>query len=98
MLVNKNTKDILKYKVIRTEKSFSYKNLNTLIIDTNRSCTKDFLKKYFTKIFSGELLEIRSLNIKPKNTFFRGRKGQTSARKRFFLKFADAKNFNLYFK
>ncbi len=75
--------------ILYTEKSLNLKESGVLVVQTSSKVTKNQLKQVFKEYFGFIPLKINSLNQEGKTKRFRGRLGQRSSFKKFYVKIPD---------
>ena len=75
--------------ILYTEKSLNLKENGVLVVQTSSKVTKNQLKQVFKEYFGFIPLKINSLNQEGKTKRFRGRLGQRSSFKKFYVKIPD---------
>ncbi len=75
--------------ILYTEKSLNLKESGVLVVQTSSKVTKNQLKQVFREYFGFIPLKINSLKQEGKEKRFRGRLGQRSSFKKFYVKIPD---------
>lgn len=75
--------------ILYTEKSLNLKESGVLVVQTSSRVTKNQLKQVFKEYFGFIPLKINSLKQEGKVKRFRGRLGQRSSFKKFYVKIPE---------
>ena len=75
--------------ILYTEKSLSLQESGVLVVQTSSKVTKNQLKQVFKDYFGFTPLRINSLKQEGKVKRFRGRLGQRSSFKKFYVKIPE---------
>lgn len=75
--------------ILYTEKSLALQESGVLVVQTSSKVTKNQLKQVFKDYFGFTPLRINSLKQEGKTKRFRGRIGQRSAFKKFYVKIPE---------
>ncbi|MCE3036644.1 50S ribosomal protein L23 [Helicobacter anatolicus] len=75
--------------ILYTEKSLALQESGVVVVQTSSKVTKNQLKQVFKEYFGFTPLRINSLKQEGKVKRFRGRIGQRSSFKKFYVKFPE---------
>ncbi|MBF0275553.1 MAG: 50S ribosomal protein L23 [Nitrospinae bacterium] len=79
-----NNYDVIK-RIILSEKSSASEDVNLVTFEVVQGVDKKKIKKAVEEIFKVRVLKVNTLNNKPRDVMFRGRKGRKSGMKKAYV-------------
>ncbi len=83
-------------KVLLTEKTSVNENQNLLALIVDRHATKGMVKEAVESIFKVRVLNVNTLNKRPENVTFKGKKGKRSGFKKAYVTLHDDDNVDVF--